>query len=63
MANFLETLAFALVIGGQFLAAIVLISKRQQLYADVRESRIEKDQPQPERREPVANRQQVSGAA
>jgi hypothetical protein len=30
----LEALAFALVIGGQFLAAIVLISKRAQLYPD-----------------------------
>ena len=30
----LEALAFALLIGGQFLAAIVLISKRAQLYPD-----------------------------
>jgi hypothetical protein len=30
----LETLAFTLVIAGQFLAAIVLISKRKAIYAD-----------------------------
>jgi hypothetical protein len=32
MALYLETLAFALLIGGQFLAAIVLISKRASIY-------------------------------
>jgi hypothetical protein len=33
MESMLSTLAFALLIGGQFLAAIVLISKRNTIYA------------------------------
>ena len=37
MDGILEPLAFALLIGGQFLAAIVLISKRKTIYADPRE--------------------------
>ena len=32
MESMLSTLAFALLIGGQFLAAIVLISKRKAIY-------------------------------
>ena len=36
MTSYLETLAFALLIGGQFLAAIVLISKRDSIYGDMR---------------------------
>jgi hypothetical protein len=34
MDSMLSTLAFALLIGAQFLAAIVLISKRKIIYAD-----------------------------
>jgi hypothetical protein len=34
MAALFETLAFALVIGGQFFAAVVVISKRASLYPD-----------------------------
>ena len=34
MSALFETLAFALVIGGQFLAAIAVISKRASLYPD-----------------------------
>lgn len=34
MNGVLETLAFMLVIAGQFLAAIVLISKRKAIYGD-----------------------------
>ena len=34
MNGVLETMAFVLVIAGQFLAAIVLISKRKAIYAD-----------------------------
>jgi hypothetical protein len=37
MDEILGPLAFALLIGGQFLAAIVLISKRKSIYADPRE--------------------------
>jgi hypothetical protein len=37
MDEFLGPLAFALLIGGQFLAAIVLLSKRKAIYADPRE--------------------------
>ena len=37
MDEILEPLAFALLIGGQFLAAIVLISKRKTIYADPHE--------------------------
>ena len=43
----LEALAFALLIGGQFLAAIVLISKRAQLYPDSGRPNGEQDRPQP----------------
>lgn len=34
MESTLSTLAFALLIGGQFLAAIVLISKRRAIYGE-----------------------------
>jgi hypothetical protein len=34
MRTFFETFAFTLVIGGQFLAAIYLISRRSHVYAD-----------------------------
>ena len=34
MNEILATLAFAVLIGAQFLAAVVLISKRKTLYAD-----------------------------
>ena len=34
MAKLLETLAFVLLIGGQFLSAIVLMSKRSVLYLE-----------------------------
>jgi hypothetical protein len=37
MDDILGPLAFALLIGGQFLAAIVLISRRKTIYADLRE--------------------------
>jgi hypothetical protein len=37
MDDILGPLAFALLIGGQFLAAIVLIAKRKIIYADPRE--------------------------
>lgn len=36
MESMLSTLAFALLIGGQFLGAIVLISKRDAIYEQVR---------------------------
>jgi hypothetical protein len=45
MAGYLETLAFALVIGGQFLAAVVLISKRDSVYRDMRQPQLDRDQP------------------
>ncbi len=34
MNGVFETLAFALIIGGQFLAAIFLISKRREIYSE-----------------------------
>ena len=37
MDEILGPLAFALLIGGQFLAAIVLISKRKTIYANSKE--------------------------
>ena len=52
MALYLETLAFALLIGGQFLAAIVLISKRASIYGDVRQPELNHDQPQLSERSP-----------
>ena len=47
MESMLSTLAFALVIGAQFLAAIVLISKRKAIYGGV-ESPSEAKQPSSE---------------
>jgi hypothetical protein len=47
MASYLETLAFALLIGGQFLAAVVLISKRDSIYGDRRQPELDRDQSQP----------------
>ena len=38
MEAWLSTLAFAALIGAQFLAAVVLISRRKTIYADPRES-------------------------
>jgi hypothetical protein len=49
MQVFLETLAFALLIGGQFLAAIVLMSRRASLYPDTNRAPVSKDLPQPSR--------------
>jgi hypothetical protein len=46
MSIYLETLAFALLIGGQFLAAVVLISKRASIYRDMRQPELDRDQPQ-----------------
>lgn len=53
MDAWLSTLAFALLIGAQFLAAIVLISKRKTIYADPRE-RVQAETPQPDRLEQEA---------
>jgi hypothetical protein len=47
MARYLETLAFALPIGGKFLAAIVLISKRDSIYGDIRQPELDRDRSQP----------------
>jgi hypothetical protein len=43
----LEALAFALLIGGQFLAAIVSISKRAQLYPDSGRPNVDQDRLRP----------------
>ncbi len=50
MDSWLSTLAFAALIGAQFLAAIVLISKRKTIYADPHE-RVEAETPQPDQRD------------
>jgi hypothetical protein len=50
MDAWLSTLAFAALIGAQFLAAIVLISKRKTIYADPREC-VQAEPPQPEQRD------------
>ena len=39
MESMLSTLAFALLIGAQFLAAIVLISKRKAIYGELEDAR------------------------
>jgi hypothetical protein len=50
MQKLLETFAFTLLIGGQFLAAIVTLSKRAFLYPDSRKQRQLQDPPDsPER--------------
>ena len=46
MDAWLSTLAFAVLIGAQFLAAIVLISKRTTIYADPR-ARVEAESVRP----------------
>jgi hypothetical protein len=46
MASYFETLAFALLIGGQFLGAVVLIAKRDSSYGDVRQPERDRDQSQ-----------------
>ena len=48
MDAWLSTLAFAALIGAQFLAAIVLISKRKTIYADPH-ARDQAETPQPDR--------------
>jgi len=45
MDRILSTLAFALLIGAWFLAAIVLISRRKAIYADS-EERVRREDPQ-----------------
>ena len=45
MESMLSTLAFTLVIGGQFLAAVVLISRRNAIYGGLED--YEKAQPSP----------------
>jgi hypothetical protein len=53
MQKLLETFAFTMLIAGQFLAAIVTLSKRAILYPDSRKQRQLQDQPQsPERTDP-----------
>lgn len=47
MATYIETLAFALLIGGQFLAAIVSVSKRDSIYGDIRQPKLDGEQSQP----------------
>ena len=39
MESMLSTLAFALLIGAQFLAAIVLISKRKAIYGELEDAK------------------------
>ncbi len=51
MDAWLSTLAFAALIGAQFLAAIVLISKRKTIYADPH-AHVQAEAPQPDRRDP-----------
>ena len=41
--GWLETTAFTLVIGAQFLAAIFLVSRRHSLYADAKKDRARDD--------------------
>jgi hypothetical protein len=61
MANLLETLAFALLIGGQFLAVLVVFSKRAALYPDSARQRPDPRQLEtPDR--PVASRPQAAEA-
>jgi hypothetical protein len=57
----LETLAFALLIGGQFLAVLVVSSKRAALYPDIARQRPEPRQLEvPDR--PVASTPQAAEA-
>ena len=55
MQKLLETFAFTMLIAGQFLAAIVAISKRAILYPDSRKQRQHRDLPDTsERADPEA---------
>ena len=49
MSALFETLAFVLVIGGQFLASIVVMSKRASLYPDALRPAIEGRSNEPSR--------------
>lgn len=56
MDEILATLAFAVLIGAQFLAAVVLISKRKTIYADPGDP-VPAQEPQPDQ----ADRQIANG--
>ena len=62
MDSMLSTLAFALLIGAQFLAAIVLISKRKAIYADPAEP-VHGGDPQSRQLDEVVEEQQPAKAA
>ena len=62
MDSMLSTLAFALLIGAQFLAAVVMISKRKTIYADPAEFVHEGD-PQSRQFDQVVKQQQPAKAA
>ena len=57
MESMLSTLAFALLIGAQFLAAIVLISKRKAIYGDLEEHNGVKHSPPEQIRAAVVDRE------
>jgi len=60
MDETLSTLAFALLIGAQFLAAIVLISRRKAIFADPKE--VDAPAPRPDEADKIAGRQPVEVA-
>jgi hypothetical protein len=62
MESVLSTLAFALLIGAQFLAAIVLVSKRRSIYGGLEES-IEVKSPPPEQQNAAAEEELPAKAA
>ena len=58
----LSTLAFALLIGAQFLAAIVLISKRKAIYGELEDPR-RVEHPSSERNETAATERELPAKA
>jgi hypothetical protein len=63
MDSMLSTLAFALLIGGQFLAAIVLNSKRNVIYTDSDETKGAKPLPSEETPNSIQDERRLAKAA
>ena len=63
MESMLSTLAFALLIGAQFLAAIVLISRRKAIYGEVEDSKGSKHPPADQMQRAASEQERPAKAA
>jgi hypothetical protein len=62
MDSMLSTIAFALLIGAQFLAAVVLISKRRTIYAEPAEHVVHREAPRSRQFDEVDEKQPAKAA-